>query len=149
MKKIALLLVPVLLAACASTTGISPQATMRLGKITEKQTFTQQVNQYRRMPIDVGIGFGGGGSHVGWGINMGMNQLFGLNDYYRNETVYQYKIEVAKNDFLVIQSNQNLSPNQCVTVYELPNDSNYPQIASNLDCKLPAPPVAAAPAVTK
>lgn len=135
MKKISLLLASLILAACASTGGVSPQASMRLGKIAEKQTFTQPT--YRRSPIDVGFGFGGGGHHTGWGINMGMNDLFMLNDYNRVETIYQYKVEVAKNDFLIIQSNQNLSPNQCVTVYELPNDSDFPQIAANLDCKLP------------
>lgn len=136
MKKMSILLISLYLAACASTGGVSPQASMRMGKIAEKQTFTRQV--YQRNPIDMGIGIGGGGGHLGWGINMGLNELFALNDYRRMETVYQYKIEVAKNDFLIIQSNQNLSPTQCVTVYELPNDADYPQIAANLDCKLPA-----------
>ncbi|TDR31665.1 hypothetical protein [Hydromonas duriensis] len=149
MKKLTLLIMPIFLAACASTTGISPQATMRLGKITEKQTSTQPVYQGNRLPIDVGFGFGGGGDHIGWGINMGLNQIFALSDSYRNETIYQYKVEVAKNDFLLIRSNQNLSPDQCVTVYELPNNGDYPKIAGNLDCKLPAAPIAAAPATIK
>lgn len=135
MKTLSLLTASLTLAACASTAGISPQASVRLGKIAEKQTFTKQV--HHRNPINMGVGFGGGGGHIGWGLNMGLNELFGLSDYNTTETVFQYKIEVAKNDYLIIQSNQNLSPNQCVTVYELPNNSDYPQIAGNLDCKLP------------
>ncbi|AXF85834.1 hypothetical protein DTO96_101574 [Ephemeroptericola cinctiostellae] len=136
MKKTSLLAIALMLTACASTNGISPQASMRLGKIAEKQTFTKQTNH--RNPINMGVGIGGGGGHIGWGMNMGLNEIFGLSDYNTTETVFQYKIEVAKNDYLIIQSNQNLSPNQCVTVYELPNNSDYPQIAANLDCKLPA-----------
>ncbi len=135
MKKLSLLAITLILTACASTNGISPQASMRLGKIAEKQTFTKQT--HHRNPINMGVGFGGGGGHIGWAMNMGLNDFFGLNDYNTTETVFQYKIEVAKNDYLIIQSNQNLSPNQCVTVYELPNNSDYPQIAANLDCKLP------------
>ena len=135
MKKLSLLAITLILTACASTNGISPQASMRLGKIAEKQPFTKQT--HHRNLINMGVGFGGGGGHIGWAMNMGLNDFFGLNDYNTTETVFQYKIEVAKNDYLIIQSNQNLSPNQCVTVYELPNNSDYPQIAANLDCKLP------------
>lgn len=135
MKKTAPLMIalPLLFSGCAST-GSELHPTARVGKIIDKNTFINQV--HRANPVNVGVSTGGwgGGNHFGWGLNMGLNQLFGLGDITTTETVYQYKIEVSKNDNLIIQSNLNLAPNQCVNVFELPGSPNFPQITPAANC---------------
>jgi hypothetical protein len=107
MKKLSFLL-PLLLAACASTnTQNLPAASSRLGTITDKHTIVTQSRH--ALPIDVGVGLGGSG----WGVNLGLGRLLGLGQ--TSSSVFQYTIKLNPNESLTLQSEQDFNVGTCLT----------------------------------
>lgn len=129
MKKYALPFIALILSACASTNTNNISTNSRLGHITDKQTIVTQSRH--ALPIDLGVGFGGG--H--WGLNLGLGQLLSLGQ--TSNTVFQYTIKVGANESLSLQSAQDFSVGSCLTVLERVGDRDFPQIQGNPNCQKP------------
>ena len=132
-------LVSLTLAACAATDSKShsPSADARasLGKITQKQTI-QQYSQRRNSPVDVSVGVGGGG-HVGWGVNVGLGQIFNIGQLSSPEVMYRYTVQTNPNETFIVQTGDEFNVNDCVTLWQRSNDATYPRIRINSSCTLP------------
>lgn len=135
-------LISLTLAACATNNNSkTPAADARasLGKITQKQTI-QQYSERRNSPVDVSVGVGGGGSHVGWGINFGLNQILNMGQLSSPEYMYRYTVQTNPNETFVVQTGDEFNVNDCVTVWQRSNDATYPRIRANSSCTLPFKP---------
>lgn len=130
----AALLISSSLWGCASTSNTVSNTSQKLGTVIQKDTIITQPAR-RSSPIDIGIGLGGGGN-IGWGINLGLGRLFELAQP-ATQTVFQYKIKIAENESLMIQSTQDFGVGSCLTVLERAGDRNFPQIQGNPSCQKP------------
>ena len=132
-------LISLTLVACAATdsNSKSPAADARasLGKITQKQTI-QQYSQRRSSPVDVSVGVGGGG-HVGWGVNVGLGQIFNIGQLSSPEVMYRYTVQTNPNETFIVQTGDEFNVNDCVTLWQRSNDATYPRIRINSSCTLP------------
>lgn len=134
MKKIAITLASLSFAACASMNTSTPSPKAKLGKVTEKETVISQTRH--QSPVDIGIGIGGGGN-IGWGLSVGLGQLFGLGRESTN-TTYQYKVKLGDHESLSVASADNFEIGTCVTVLELAENRSYPKVQANPNCQLSA-----------
>lgn len=126
------------LSACATNTNSqtpAPDARASLGKITEKQTIRQYAER-RTSPVDVSVGVGGGGGHIGWGINFGLAQILNIGQLSSPETLYRYTVQTSPSESLVIQTSDEFNVKDCVTVWQRANDASYPRIRINSSCTL-------------
>ena len=130
----AALLISSSLWGCASTNNSTANTSQKLGTVIQKDTIITQPAR-RSSPIDIGIGLGGGGN-IGWGVNLGLGRLFELAQP-TTQTVFQYKIKMAENESLMIQSAQDFGVGSCLTVLERAGDRNFPQIQGNPSCQKP------------
>lgn len=132
-------LISLTLAACATNSNSqSPAADARatLGKITQKQTI-QQYSERRSSPVDVNVGIGGGGGHVGWGVTFGLAQILNIGQLSSPEVMYRYTVQTNPNETLIVQTADEFNVNDCVTVWQRTNDATYPRIRINSSCTLP------------
>lgn len=132
-------LISLTLSACATNYNAQAPAAdahASLGKITQKQTI-QQYAERRTSPVDVSVGVGGGGSHIGWGINFGLNQILNMGQLSSPEYMYRYTVQTTPNETFVVQTGDEFNVNDCVTVWQRANDATYPRIRINSSCTLP------------
>ena len=131
-------LVSLILSACATNSNSqapAPDARASLGKITEKQTI-RQYSERRTSPVDVSVGVGGGGGHVGWGVNFGLAQILNIGQLSSPEILYRYTVQTQPKESLIIQTSDEFNLNDCVTVWQRPNDASYPRLRINSSCTL-------------
>lgn len=128
-----------MLSACATNTNsqaVSGDARPFIGHVTQKQTIQQQ-RPYRNSPIDVNVGIGGGSGHIGWGVSVGLAQLL-LNSAMNTPiNSYRYTVQTNPNETYIIQTNDEFTVSECVTVWLRSNDATYPRIQPNSGCTLP------------
>ena len=135
-KGLGILSISLAMTACAThSQGIATDARASLGKITNKQTI-QQYEQRRTSPVDVNVGVGGGGGHIGWGISFGLAQIL-MNGMSSPEVMYRYTVQSGTNESFVVQTGDNFMVNDCVTIWQRPTDASYPRLGINNSCTLP------------
>ena len=133
-----ILMTSLLLGACATgdsnSKPASADARASLGKVTQKQTI-QQYEQRQSSPVDVGIGVGGGGSHIGWGISFGLSQILNAGRSMSSPKImYRYTVQTTPSETLIVQTGDEFNVNDCVTVWQRSNDTTYPRIHKNSSC---------------
>lgn len=135
-----ILIISALLTACASTNShrIAADARPALGKITDKQTI-QQYQQRRASPVDVNVGLGGFGGHLGWGVSLGLAQLLNIGSVSSPEVMYRYTVQLSPAETTVVQTTDAFNLNDCVTVWQRATDATYPRLRLNSSCVLPQP----------
>jgi hypothetical protein len=129
MKKHFALLGILLLNACASTSNQPIVSHSQIGKISAKETIVSDTR--RSSPIDVGVGFGGGGN-FGWGVSLGLEQLLNLG---RGVTTsYVYRVAINNNEMLTVQSERQFNVNDCVNVLSETGRNRAPVLVESQDC---------------
>jgi hypothetical protein len=94
--------------------------------------------------VDVSVGVGGGG-HVGWGVNVGLGQIFNIGQLSSPEVMYRYTVQSGKSESFVVQTSDNFMVNDCVTIWQRPTDATYPRLRLNSNCSASLPTAAATP----
>jgi hypothetical protein len=129
MKKHFALLGILLLNACASTSNQPIVSKSQIGKISAKETVVSDTRL--SSPIDVGVGFGGGGN-FGWGVSLGLGQLLNLG---RGVTTsYVYRVDINNNEMLTVQSERQFNVNDCVNVLSETDSNRAPVLVESQDC---------------
>ena len=123
-------------ATSANSQAVDADARASIGTITQKQTL-QQYEQRRTSPVDVNVGIGGGGNHIGWGISFGLAQILLDSAVNAPRISYRYTVETRPYETYVVQTSDEFALNQCVTVWLRSNDASYPRIQNNNDCNVP------------
>ena len=77
------------------------------------------------------------GGHVGWGVNVGLGQIFNLGQISSPEVMYRYTVQTNPNETFIVQTGDEFNVNDCVTLWQRTNDATYPRIRINSSCTLP------------